>query len=263
MMHKQLAVAVLALTAPLATLQLGAQQLTGPDKWADSARVLVESAVRSGSPAGIQSANVLLDRALAAFPNNPLLLHYAGYALYREGTLSVRDRSTRAAAGAMFDSSAVLLARSAEELPLAETYALESAVYGQMIGASSNPLIGMTLGPKAGDALDRAMQLGPRNPRVWLMRGISAMFTPSEYGGGLDKAESYLSQALKFYATDTPKPPLPAWGHAEAYLWLGQVYLKEGKRDAAHDAFVSAAKLEPDNAWAHALIAAPDAASTR
>lgn len=262
-MQKTFAAAALALIAPLATLQLGAQQLTGTDKWADSARVLIESAVRSGNLAGIQSANVLLDRALTAFPDDPLLLHYAGYALYREGTLSLRKPSTRAASGAMFDSSAVLLARSAEKLPLAETYALESAVYGQMIGASSNPLTGMTLGPKAGSALDRAMQLGPQNPRVWLIRGISAMFTPSAYGGGLDKAESYLSQALKLYDTDAPKPPLPAWGHAEVYLWLGQVYLKEGKRDAAHDAFASAAKLEPDNAWAHALIVAPDAASVK
>lgn len=80
------------------------------------------------------------------------------------------------------------------------------------------------------------------------------MFTPSMWGGGVNKAEQYLKQAISLYDTDHPVSPLPAWGHAEAYIWLGQAYLKDGKRDAARDAFQKATTLEPDNRWARQLM---------
>jgi len=243
----------LSLTAMLAlTAELRAQTLTGRDRWADSVRVMIEGGVRSGSSAAIDSARVLLERAMTAFPNDPLLLHYEGYALYRKATLALGR--TGADPKPMLEKAREALERSSKNLELPETFSLQAAVYGQIIAASKNPLTGMTLGKKSSDMTSRAVEEGPRNPRVWLLRGIGAMFTPEMWGGGLGKAEDYLKKSVAFYETDKPVRPLPAWGRAEAFIWLGQVYSKQGKADAARAAFEGALGIEPDNGWARALL---------
>jgi tetratricopeptide (TPR) repeat protein len=110
-------------------------------------------------------------------------------------------------------------------------------------------LSGMRLGSKSNAELDRAVAAGPNNPRVWLMRGIGAFNTPSTFGGGLDKAETYLKKALELAATDAPEPPLPAWGVADAHIWLGQVYAKQKHREAARAELEKARALQPRNLW--------------
>jgi tetratricopeptide (TPR) repeat protein len=251
---------ILAAAAPAAA---GAQTLAGRDRWADSARLLIESAVRRSSPAGLDTARVLIERAMTAFPNDALLQHYDGYALYRKATLA-QQRSSDKEVAQLLDMAREALEGSGKRLVLPETYALQSAVYGQIISRSRNPLAGMTLGRKSSEATDRAIEEGPRNPRVWLLRGIGAIFTPSMWGGGLDKAQQYLEKSVTLYESDAPARPLPAWGKAEAFLWLGQVYAKQGKADASRAAYETAIRLEPDNGWAKALLAArPNASPVR
>lgn len=245
--------AAFALFAILPMAGLPAQTLAGRDRWADSARVLIESGMQRGNPASIDAARVILDRALTAFPNDPLLLHYQGYALYRKATLAL-GADPKADNGALLDAARGALEASGKNLPLPETFALQSAVYGQIIAHSKNPITAMTLGSKSSDAMTRAIAEGSKNPRVWLLRGIGAMFTPSMWGGGLDRAQEYLEKSVAFYQNDNPAPPLPAWGHADAYIWLGQVYAKQGKASAAHDAYQNAVKADPQNGWARALF---------
>src|SRR6476469_6410978 len=57
--------------------------LTGASKWADSAAREIDAASDAGDVARLQSAQTLVDRALTAFPNDPMLLYYKAYALYR------------------------------------------------------------------------------------------------------------------------------------------------------------------------------------
>ncbi|MGI8508407.1 MAG: tetratricopeptide repeat protein [Gemmatimonadaceae bacterium] len=252
-MSRRLALAMIALLGPSNVLH--AQQLTGRDQWADSARVRIDAATQHNDVAALETTRVMLDRALAVFPRDPLLLHYLGYSLFREAILSIRDPAAKNEVGDLLQAAQDALEQSADKLKLPETYALESAVYGQKIGLRPNPLTIMRLGPRTNTAMAEAIASGPRNPRVWLLRGIGAMFRPRMWGGGTDKAESYLMQAVSLYDTDYPTPPLPAWGHAEAYIWLGQAYTKDGKRAAARDAFQKAITLEPDNQWARQLLA--------
>lgn len=226
----------------------GGQHPTTADGWADSARVEIESAVARRDIARLDAAELLLDRALTAFPANPLLLHYKGYALYREVALLEalgRRKETRP----LLDEARQALDRSAAKLALAETYALQSTILGRQVGASSNPLAGMWLGPKSSTAMDRALELAPENPRVWLLRGVNARYTPKRWGGGLDKAERYVQQAIVLFATDRPARPLPAWGRADAYIWLGQIHQQQNKPDAARAAFERALALQPENQW--------------
>ena len=237
----------LLFTMLLCTAGAEAQTLTGRDKWADSARAEIDAAMPAGDLARIRQAGAMLERALTVFPDDPLLLHYLGYSRYREANLMQGKQHDEKEYRPLLEAADSLLERSATKLELAETYALRSSVLGQLIG--SNPLRGMTLGPRSSNAMDRAVELGPNNPRVWLLRGIGAMFTPGLFGGGLDKAEAYLTKAIALFPNDKPAPAMPAWGHAEAYIWLGQLHKRRDRIDDARQAFSKALELEPENGW--------------
>jgi tetratricopeptide (TPR) repeat protein len=222
------------------------------DRWADSASRLIDRAVRTSDRAGVQAARTLLDRALAVLPDDPLLQHYAGYAAYREAVMAMArgegDRG-RAAAQALLGRADSLLERSAGRLPLPESFALRASVIGMQIGVGGNPAAGMWLGPKASATMDEALRRGPRNPRVLLLRGISAYNTPKLWGGGAERARTYLADAAALFGADRPASPLPAWGAAEVQVWMGRSWRALGQPDSARAAYARAKALEPDNPW--------------
>ena len=228
-------------------------QLTGRDRWADSARTGIELASALGDVDGVRASRALIERALTAFAGDPLLEHYAAYALYREATLRMgRKGAKESEYRPLLEQADSLLERSASKLPLPESYALRSAVLGQLIGSS--PFRGMTLGPRSGKAMDRAVELGPNNPRVWLLSGIGAMFTPGMFGGGLERSEEHLRKAIALFPADQPAAPLPAWGHAEAYVWLGQALHKSKRTDDARAAYAKALEIDPNNGWVRNVL---------
>lgn len=232
-----------------------AQELTGAARWADSARREIEAANLTADTSRFEAVRVLLERALTAYPDDALLLHYKGYALYREATLRMGRWSQDT--GELLRASQDALEASADLAEMPETLALLAAVLGQRIGA--NPIRAMTLGPRSGSAMDRAVEQGPDNPRVWLLRGMGAIFTPGMFGGGLDRAQEYLERAESLFIEDSPAPPLPAWGKGEVYIWLGQVHARAGREAEAREAYMKALEIEPENGWVrYALLPALD-----
>jgi len=243
---------IIALYLASISASASAQELTGRNKWADSARQEIEAGAAAGSRHRLQGARALLERALTAFPNDPLLLHYQGYALYREASQMQGMKREEKEMRSLLEAADEVLDQSAKKLDLPETHALRSSVIGQMIG--SNPMRGMKLGPRSSAAMDRAVELGPNNPRVWLMRGISAMFTPGVFGGGENRADEYLNKAITFFTSDKPAPPAPAWGHADAYLWLGRLRQKQGRIADARKAYNTALEIQPENQWVRNVL---------
>jgi tetratricopeptide (TPR) repeat protein len=227
---------------------LGAQGLTGTAKWADSANREIEAANGAGDLARLDNISAVLDRVLTVTPNDPSLLYYRSLALWRTASINMGMKKN-SEAKKMLDEADGLLDKANKKTPTAEALALHSSVLGQMIGLSGNPLSGMTLGPKASGYLDRAKEMEPRNPRVWLISGMSAMFTPKMFGGGSDKAEKDLKKALELFASDNPTPPAPSWGRADVYVWLGQALQKEEKKEEARAAYQKALELQPGNQW--------------
>jgi tetratricopeptide (TPR) repeat protein len=216
--------------------------LSGAARWADSARRLIDRGVIASDTLAIAAGERVARKALTAFPNDAMLLHYAGYATYR-----LAQRMEGDAARDRFESAVTTLEASAAVRPLAETFALIASAKGSMIGDSM--LRGMRLGPQATAAEDRARELSAGNPRLLLLTGVSAMFKPSAFGGGDDRAYERLTKAIKAFEAERVPPPMPAWGHAEAWAWLGQLELKRGRQDAARAAYDRALALEPGYAW--------------
>jgi tetratricopeptide (TPR) repeat protein len=179
------------------------------------------------------------------------LLHYQGAAIWREAQVRMGS-GQEADAKALFERAITILQRSAAAKPLAETHAIISSSYGSLAGGGV--MAGMRNGPKANDAEDLAKQLGPQNPRVLMLAAVSAFYKPAAFGGGKDKARTALTKALAAFARDQVDPPLPSWGHAEAYAWLGQFEAAEGNRDAARRAYQRALELAPGYTWVSRVL---------
>lgn len=225
--------------------------LTGAAKWADSAAREIDAATDAGDMARLRGAKTLLDRALVAFPKDPLLLHYKAYQLHREASLQ-EGLGHRAEVEPLLDEAQKVLEQSLAIKPMPETHALLSSVLGRLIGF--HPWKAITLGPESGSQMTAAVALGPNNPRVWLLRGIGAMFTPSQFGGGVEEAEKHLKKAAVLFEADHPVPPAPSWGKAEVYAWLGQVYQKQNKPTDAITAYNKALEIDPQMNWVRYVL---------
>jgi tetratricopeptide (TPR) repeat protein len=229
------------------------QLLTGTAKWADSASREIDAANAAADLGRLANAAAMIDRVLTVTPNDALLLYYRSLALYRSATLYTGLKKNDEAKRTL-DEADRLLEQATAKSPTADALALRSSVIGLQIGLSSNPLSGMTLGPKSSALLDRAKELEPKNPRVWLISGMSAMFTPKMFGGGTDKAEEDLRKAIPLFEADRPVAPAPSWGHADAYVWLGQALQKENKPAEAKAAYEKALEIQPGNQWVQRVL---------
>jgi tetratricopeptide (TPR) repeat protein len=224
-------------------------QAAAPSKWADTLSSEIDKAQLSGDDAKLAAAVALAGRVATAYPTDGLILHYQGYAIYRQALLQVgRDGSN---ASTLLEQSREILERSLKTRPLAETHMLLSSIDGQLIATA--PDRAMELGMASQASQGAALTLGPSNPRVWLLRGQGAIFTPPEYGGGLPAAASALKHSIDLFAKDAPKAGEPSWGKAEAYAWLGQVYQTQGDKTKAASFYKQALDIAPSYSYVKTL----------
>lgn len=131
----------------------------------------------------------------------------------------------------------------------AETLALLASVYGMQIGIDNSR--GASLGPKLSQALTQAEALSPDNPRVALVKAISAFNTPVTFGGSMKKAIDLSSKAIALYSEPCNEV---CWGHAEAYTWRGLAKQNSGDTQGALADWQSAIEIQPDYSWANFLL---------
>lgn len=238
----------LLLASALQPRGLAAQTLD-PGELAERLRTELQEAKIAGDADALRQTVILSRRAVTAFPEDALLNHYVGYALY---CLAGRTMETDInASHALLEEAESFLERSGEIEPIAESYALLFSAIGLRI---DGPASAMSLGMRSGAARDRAKALGPSNPRVRLLEAVSAFHTPRAFGGGHEAALEHFLAAIELFAEDAPQPPLPAWGHAEAYAWLGQTHVALGQAEAARTAFERALELEPGYVWVREVL---------
>jgi tetratricopeptide (TPR) repeat protein len=249
----------LALTAALliATCAASRAQSAAPPQGAataliDRARREVQEGALAEDAAKVAAARALLQRAAARHPADALVLHYLGFALVREAEL--RWDADEAQVPPLLREAERVLLRSARLRPLAETFALLARIQGYM--SAMYPRIAADLGARARGFRADAERLGADNPRVWLLRGQAALYTPEVHGGGLARAEEYLLRARELFRSDSPSALLPDWGRAETEAWLGEVYARSGRRELARAALAGALELAPGYKRAEAGLAA-------
>jgi tetratricopeptide (TPR) repeat protein len=211
--------------------------------------LLFSSAASAYSISEIDQAASAMDlqqlQTYAAQSAQPYVKAYAYYRL----AITASEEADEATMRAAIDCAEQILAAQLEAEPEAEHHTLQAAVLGLKMGL--NPLKGVTLGPKQQRHLNKAAELAPKNPRVELVRGIAAFYTPGIFGGGVEKAENHFTQALTYY--EQPCVEI-CWGHAETLTWLGLVYQQQGKPEEARASWRQADVVEPGYGWANYLL---------
>lgn len=233
---------VLSASLALLALPRAAVAQSSLDSLIDRNRAALDSSVSRGDAAAIAAVRQELAGLAAANPSNGLVLHYLGYAWYREATLG--ETANRKPA---LDSAETVLTRSALALPLAETHALLSTVVGQQIGSS--PWKAMLRGSRIGSEIEKALELDPGNPRVALQQGINAFYAPAAFGGGMKRALAALERAIVLFPRHEPRALFPRWGHAEAWAWLGRTRARAGDSSGARAAYDSALAIDSTYTW--------------
>lgn len=130
----------------------------------------------------------------------------------------------------------------------AESYALMSSILGKKIGLS--PIKGVFLGPKSGGMIGKAFKLASKNPRVNLIAGQNAFYTPKIFGGGIERAMKHVQRAITLFdSVKVENPILPDWGHAEAFAYQGMILMKQENFADAKKSYEQALEINPDYAW--------------
>tara|TARA_B100001540_G_scaffold220283_1_gene194711 strand:+ start:2870 stop:3532 length:663 start_codon:yes stop_codon:yes gene_type:complete len=98
-----------------------------------------------------------------------------------------------------------------DSLALSEIYTLKAMIYVGKIFI--NPMVnGMKYGPLSGQSIEQAIKYYPNNPRPYFLDGQSKFYTPSAFGGGVDKAMPLLKKSLDNYSKFKAKKYWPNWG---------------------------------------------------
>ena len=123
----------------------------------------------------------------------------------------------------------------------AEYYRVLGTLYGQAIIDLSS---GLNYGPKAKEAINKAVEKAPKSSAVYVARGVGNYYLPAMLGGGPKLASDDFRKAIEL----DPK-------NAEAYLWLGLSLRKENKDAEARQAFTKSLELNPNRFWTRQQLA--------
>lgn len=183
--------------------------------------------------------------------------YYAALVAWRQGLIAAQApvSAKGSSAAHLLEHCVRELDRVLEEQPeFAEGYALRAAC---AVSAATGG--GMHLpftGPKPHKDIERALALAPKNPRVLFVDALADYLLPPPSGGNKERALPKLRKAVAAFELERAGPePLPAWGAAEAYVYLGRDLLDHGDGVGARDALEHALLLAPEDAQARRLMA--------
>ncbi len=118
---------------------------------------------------------------------------------------------------------------------VAEYYRVLGTLYGQAV---TDILSGLSYGPKAKQAVNKAVELAPDSSTVLVARGVGNYYLPSQLGGGPNVAIPDFRKAIQL----DPK-------NAEAYLWLGIALRQSGQVAEARQMLAKSLALDPNRVW--------------
>jgi len=174
--------------------------------------------------------------AAAKAPNDPEVQYRAALAnsYLAEVALELRDRK----AGRQFAEQGIKFAEKTVALKPenAEYHRLLGTLYGQ---AGTDIMSGLTYGPKAKDAINKAVEKAPKVSMMYVARGVGNYYVPAQLGGGAKLSIPDFQKAIEL----DPR-------NAEAYLWLGLSLRKENRDAEARQAFAKSLELNPNRVWA-------------
>ncbi|MDH3284078.1 MAG: tetratricopeptide repeat protein [Acidobacteriota bacterium] len=190
--------------------------------------------------------------SFAAMPEDEplswLARYYEGLAWYRLGEL-LHDRDERKLARKGFERAAK---RARDALKLRPSAPDAHTLLGAASAAQMRvtPWKRLFWRRRAERALERAAELDPASPRLWLLRGKIAYLSPREEDADRAEGVRHLERATElFELADEPPSPEPSWGHEEAWAYLAMIHMDQGELGEARVALEQAGFANPDSLW--------------
>jgi hypothetical protein len=106
----------------------------------------------------------------------------------------------------------------------------------------------------------RALELGPRNPRVVMMDAGMIFNIPPERGGSQERGIARWLEAIALFEAEAATPAAdarqPRWGRDLAYGWLSGLYMRLTPPDRvkARAAADKALTMRPDFWWVRNVV---------
>jgi tetratricopeptide (TPR) repeat protein len=223
-----------------------------------AAKTALQSAVDRGEPSAMLAARAQFAALSASEPKSASLHYWVALATWRAVPLLADDKAKKEQARKLCKEA---IERCEQALAIAPKHADAMALRAGLQGLwlSFDPGAAMTLGMEMEQALARARELEPGNPRVALLDGVNTLHKPAFVGGGADKARARFDESIALYdrsaaGTTGPSggggdPDVLAWGRDDACLWAGRAAMKEKDYAAARAYFQRALAVNPNNGW--------------
>lgn len=129
---------------------------------------------------------------------------------------------------------------------VSEAQAVLAAVFGLQI--AYDPSKGMSMGPRSGALLSKALKDDPQSALVWKLYGNSMLHTPEAYGGDVGEAIEAYEKALSLFET-TSGGIKDNWMYIDTMAFLGQAYGKKALSQKAVAIYEKALQAEPGFSW--------------
>lgn len=125
-------------------------------------------------------------------------------------------------------------------------YAIQAGVYGLKMGF--DPAKGMSLGPKSGKVIEKAIKYNENEPTAWQQKAGSKLNTPKQFGGSIPEAIECYKKAIELFELNDSLL-IYNWQYLSSLTWLGIAYEKNGQYQYAINTYEKALKFAPDYGW--------------
>lgn len=136
-----------------------------------------------------------------------------------------------------------------EELAKSTKYAGEAnAMLSSLMGfkMAYSPWKSMTLGPKSSKLLEKAVEISPNSPIVLKMLAGNKYFTPSMWGGDVDKSLELFRKSSTLFEKSGVSD---SWMHLDNLAWEGIILTEKGEKEKAREVYEKALEIEPNFHW--------------
>lgn len=177
--------------------------------------------------------------------NNLYLLYYVALCDYRLANYFIASQEMEKAETYIKESETYLL----KAMKINPEFGELDALYAYMLGfeIALDQEKAMSLGLQIFQYMGKATTKSPDNPRVQYLKGISELYTPVQFGGGVDMAIKTLSRSVELFEKENlDEDYKPSWGKEEAYTFLGMAYNQKDEKEKAREMFIKALEINPD-----------------
>lgn len=128
----------------------------------------------------------------------------------------------------------------------ARAHALRGAIYGYEAGQA--PYKAFILGTRAIKEVDRAFEIDPANPYIWMEQGNINLYKPRIFGGNKNDAIKDYLKAIELFEKD-PLFVESNWLYLNTLLGLARAYNRTDRIKRADQSYQKILEVEPEFKW--------------